>query len=410
MADLSKYFKELTSLDWHRREITCRELGVIGDSTAVEPLIDLLDDSRAPVQQAACDALGEIGDERAVFPLVRRLDTARHLRHSICRVLGLIGDPRAFETLMKYIEDDSPSVYFAAYRSLGQLGDERALEPLIERLEYDDWHIRESVCYALGDLGDTRAVEPVIGLLDDEPRVRIAACVALGQLRGRRAIVSIMSLLNDADEDIQTLATEVLDNIDRNESVEAITDSSSSDPEPDYSMLDSLIDAMSRDKEDIKRVASEIVTLTFEIMDLDPTTSLCSYCFNYFETRFHQLAMKTKIKTCVCRTCGKTGMILPDIHEVIAVLDKKMDEDFIHLPGIVRINWLKRRKMFDINRIVIKSASKTDFKELISTLDADDFMSRPGSRKDILCTISKKCKFGSSMVDELRTLVGFVVD
>lgn len=410
MADLSKYFKELTSLDWHRREITCRELGAIGDESAVQPLIDLLDDSRPPVQQAACDALGEIGDERAVFPLVRRLDTARHLRHSICRVLGLIGDHRAFETLMKYIEDDSPSVYFAVYKSLGQLADERALEPLIERLEYDDWHIREAICYSLGDLGDSHAVEPVIELLDDEPRVRIAACAALGQLGGNRAIHSILPLLNDSDENVKSLAAEVLDIIDRNDIAQAVTGSSSSDTEPDYPMLDSLIELMSQDNGDVKRLASEIVTLVYDILEPDPATSLCSYCFNYFETRFHQIDMKTRIKTCVCRTCGKTGMILPEIHEVIAVLDKKMDEDFVHLPGIVRINWLKRRKMFDINRIVIKSASKTDFGELISALDADDFITRPGSRKDILCTISKKCKFGSSLVEKLRTLIGFVVD
>ena len=48
-------------------------LGEIGDSRAIEPLIQALKDKDKYIREWAADALGEIGNERAVEPLIEAL-------------------------------------------------------------------------------------------------------------------------------------------------------------------------------------------------------------------------------------------------------------------------------------------------------------------------------------------------
>ena len=54
-------------------------LGVIGDEQAVQPLINLLEDSDLYVRVAAIDALGEIGHSAAVKPLNDLLEDENYL-------------------------------------------------------------------------------------------------------------------------------------------------------------------------------------------------------------------------------------------------------------------------------------------------------------------------------------------
>ena len=69
--------------DAQTREAAAKALGELGDTRAVPPLVDALDDSVAAVCVAAATALGEIGDRQAVEPLLSALDDERvHLHGS----------------------------------------------------------------------------------------------------------------------------------------------------------------------------------------------------------------------------------------------------------------------------------------------------------------------------------------
>jgi len=65
--------KTLKYNDHYVRGFAADALGEIGDSRAVEPLINALKDPFSDVQYYATRALGEIGDKRAVEPLTKAL-------------------------------------------------------------------------------------------------------------------------------------------------------------------------------------------------------------------------------------------------------------------------------------------------------------------------------------------------
>jgi HEAT repeat protein len=96
------------------------------------------------VKDAAIE-LGEIGDSRAVEPLIKALgDKDEYVREAATKALGMIADVRAVEPLIEVLWDEDqlvhPSEYVRYYaaEALGNIGDTRAVEPLIKLLKGDD--------------------------------------------------------------------------------------------------------------------------------------------------------------------------------------------------------------------------------------------------------------------------------
>ncbi|MGZ6392534.1 MAG: HEAT repeat domain-containing protein, partial [Ktedonobacterales bacterium] len=71
---LQQLIDELQSPDVLARYAAALDLGKLGDTLAVEPLIAALDDAEGYVAGAAAVALGQMGDPRAVAPLVATLE------------------------------------------------------------------------------------------------------------------------------------------------------------------------------------------------------------------------------------------------------------------------------------------------------------------------------------------------
>ncbi len=68
---LAYFIRLLADDDWINRWKAAESLGRMGNSGAVEPLIDTLWDDDSRVRLKAAWALGQIGDARALFPLKR---------------------------------------------------------------------------------------------------------------------------------------------------------------------------------------------------------------------------------------------------------------------------------------------------------------------------------------------------
>jgi HEAT repeat protein len=207
--------------DYDVREWVAFALGEIGDPRAIEPLIVALEnDSDSEMRWRAADALGKIGDKCALEPLIKALenDSDYEVRLSAAGALSEIGDYRAVKPLIKALENDSDStVRWQAAGVLGKIGDTRALEPLIKALEKDsDSGVRGEAAVALGEIGGPRALEPLIKALENDSNsgVRWWAAIALGKIGGSRALEPLIKAFeNDSESNVRRWAADALGEI-----------------------------------------------------------------------------------------------------------------------------------------------------------------------------------------------------
>jgi len=110
-------------------------LGKIGDDRSCETLHDFIDGDGDPaLQKITLRALGEIGSEESTQPVANRLDADNYeVRSAAARALGLLGDTRAIDPLADILEDDdADEVRASAAWALNQIGTERALDVLAD--------------------------------------------------------------------------------------------------------------------------------------------------------------------------------------------------------------------------------------------------------------------------------------
>jgi HEAT repeat protein len=176
------------------RDQAARQLGILGDERAIEPLfrslreshfrrtaealasfrekrampdiIEMLEDDYA--RETAGKALLEFGKD-AVLPLTETLSQPNYTpsrnetslsverRSEAARLLGEIGDPRAIRPLLKRLEDEQKEVRLSAALSLLEIGanrDEivRAIPELIAGLDEGDWYTTNLCIDALLEL------------------------------------------------------------------------------------------------------------------------------------------------------------------------------------------------------------------------------------------------------------------
>lgn len=133
---------------------------------AVEPLIKALKDVNSEIRVKATSALGWIGDTRAVEPLIEALNDTTIIRSSAAAALGRIGDQRAVEPLIEVLlTDEDETVKLDVAGAFVEIG-EPAVEPLIGVLNNESSKVRNIVVGALIEIGDARAIEPLIEILN----------------------------------------------------------------------------------------------------------------------------------------------------------------------------------------------------------------------------------------------------
>ena len=82
------------------KEVAALSLGEIGDSQAVEPLINALGDENWEVRSSAAKALGKIGNDRAVEQLINLLrDKNENVRwHAVQALEAITGESYGMST------------------------------------------------------------------------------------------------------------------------------------------------------------------------------------------------------------------------------------------------------------------------------------------------------------------------
>ncbi|WP_232701530.1 HEAT repeat domain-containing protein [Halobacterium wangiae] len=143
-----------------RRDLRAIEIiGKIGSEDGVEHVIDYVDsDSNRKLQTTAIKALGEIGSEEVTQDVADQLVADDEgVRSQAARSLGLIGDTRAIEPLADVLDDDdSDSVRTSAAWALVQIGTEDALDVAAEYTD-DRSYIVQQEARKAGDALDAGA-------------------------------------------------------------------------------------------------------------------------------------------------------------------------------------------------------------------------------------------------------------
>jgi len=119
------------------------------------------------------------------------------------RFLGELGSETAVEPLIEALQDEIPHVQWSAAEALGNIGSEMAVEPLIGALKNENWEMRERAVVALGKIGSERAIAPVVEAMDDESLVvGKSAAEALEKIRSKKRVPSLRKPEFKRSEDV----------------------------------------------------------------------------------------------------------------------------------------------------------------------------------------------------------------
>ena len=148
-------FKPLISL-WERM------LPPLKYATTRWILLPKLKSDSAEMRSYAAQALESMGDTQAVLPLIDALqDSDGTVRRFAISSLGALRDVRAAESLIPFLDDMEPDMRCAAAVALGDLRAAHSVDPLITALNDPDRSVCSATVIALGKIGSRRAIGPL---------------------------------------------------------------------------------------------------------------------------------------------------------------------------------------------------------------------------------------------------------
>ncbi|MFC2173334.1 HEAT repeat domain-containing protein [Acidobacteriota bacterium] len=250
--------KILKSQDRSERKSAVSALGEIGDTGAVEPLIDLLRADETLRNEAAF-ALGRIRDGRAVEPLIETMKIAMKADQKQCGIildaLGEIGDPRAVQPVIDTIKSifwkkKGEPVRTRAEQALIKIG-EPAVAPLVDlllipgslknpvkriaagllaKLEWKPaepgerfgyfWAVRKTA--EIDAMGEAAVPMLIEALKDDASDVRITAATSLGRIGHASAAGALIRALKDRETAVCESAIQALGELRDRQAVEPL--------------------------------------------------------------------------------------------------------------------------------------------------------------------------------------------
>lgn len=161
------------------RRNAARALGKLGDLRAVEALIRALECADFYVREAAAQSLEMLGDSSCIPRLIELLndqvpgtlpapEPPRLVQpfDAILEALGTLGAVDAIPDILPFLDHSIPRIQFAAARAMYQLTPEPQLasqygDRLIQALEHPDLQIRRAVLSDLGAIGYLSAADAI---------------------------------------------------------------------------------------------------------------------------------------------------------------------------------------------------------------------------------------------------------
>ncbi|RMF86766.1 MAG: hypothetical protein D6741_21470 [Planctomycetota bacterium] len=96
---------------------------------------------------------------------------------------------------------------------------------------------------------------------------------------------------------------------------------------------------------------------------------------------------------------------------MVVVLDERMHTDVAWNRDVVQVNWLKRRRLVDMDEVEVGSASQVDVEHFCTQFLEDEDSFRQARKERVRCRILADSPIDQTAVDTLRrTFPGRVTD
>jgi len=160
----------------------CWALGDIKDTTAVIPLMSVLEHKRWQVREQAVGALGKIGDSRAADAVMRVLyDSVGQVRKAAVVACGALAVQESIVGLVHTLNDQFYGARLEVANSLLKLDTTMVMEVLVDSIKSEKQMIGNLICQLLGEYGTDEAIEILLNQVLNSPDAtrRAHAAVAL---------------------------------------------------------------------------------------------------------------------------------------------------------------------------------------------------------------------------------------
>jgi HEAT repeat protein len=193
-------------------------LGKIGNSSAIEPLIQALQDAHWLVRLHAAKALGRIGRHIAIDPLLDIMDDeCPYVRRRVVTALVQLNSdrgPQITEALISALSDSDKGVRACAAWGLGDIASPSTVDAVASSARDHDANVSWRAIEALQNIG-IHAVGALIQLLDcPDSAIRYRAVKALGKSGDLRAAIPLRAMLDDPSEKVRGRAKVALQQIE----------------------------------------------------------------------------------------------------------------------------------------------------------------------------------------------------
>lgn len=135
---------------------------------------------------------------------------------------------------------------------------------------------------------------------------------------------------------------------------------------------------------------------------------LCPDCLTRFGLHPIKTVWGINFKRYGCRSCGQDQEVLDDVARVIAVLDAGWSGTQRQRQGILYVNWLQRRRLFDFGVVEIVEATDEDVERFAIQIGNDTDPLRRQRYLKMVCSIRRSCGLSENSLKILRRLFGRV--
>jgi RNase P subunit RPR2 len=132
----------------------------------------------------------------------------------------------------------------------------------------------------------------------------------------------------------------------------------------------------------------------------------CPNCLTCFGTHEIHLSWWQSITYYGCRICGQSRGFLNG--RLVAVLNSQMETEKFKQNGVLRVNWLAQRKLFDFDEVEIVQATDEDVERFAVQVGNDTDPVRKPRYQEMRCVVSSECRLSENTRRILARMFGAV--
>lgn len=174
----------------------------------IDFLIQTFRTGKWEISRKSADTLIKLGNSTTLLLIAALKDENNYARRWSAAVLGEIGDTRAVEPLIETLEDQDNEVRLWTIEALGDFNHIRVINSLIQLLKEQNQDIFETTTNALKNIGELAFIHLLDTFRNksEDATLRCMIATALTKFEDKRVIEPFVEALEDSDEEIRRSA------------------------------------------------------------------------------------------------------------------------------------------------------------------------------------------------------------